>query len=102
MASNWYKTFMASAGVEVGSHKPDKPTRYTGPPMDLANMRANGVRSLLASCLDCYHDATVNVDHLPGHLAVPSFAKRMNCSRCGSKSVDVRPAWGTKTTDMPR
>jgi hypothetical protein len=26
----------------------DKPRRYTGAPMDLANMRANGVRSLLA------------------------------------------------------
>jgi hypothetical protein len=39
MASNWYKDFMAeTARIEVGSHKPDKPVRYTGPPMDLANM----------------------------------------------------------------
>ena len=44
----------------------DKPRRYTGAPMDLANMRANGVRSLLAICLDCSHEATVNVDHLAG------------------------------------
>jgi hypothetical protein len=100
MASTWYKDFMAAAGVEVGSYKPS-PTRYTGPPMDLANMRHNGVRSLLANCLDCNHDAAVNVDHLPGHLAVPSFVRRMVCSKCGSKRVDVRPAWGTKATAIP-
>jgi len=101
MASQWYKDFMAQAGVEVGSYKPDKPTRYTGPPMDLANMRDNGVRSLSVGCLDCHHQADMNVDHLPGHLAVPSFARRMKCSQCGSKRVDVRPAWGTKTTATP-
>jgi hypothetical protein len=49
--------------------------------MDLNNMRANGVRSLLASCLDCYHDGMVNVDDQPGHLAVPSFARRMRSAR---------------------
>ena len=53
--SSWYKEFMAGAGVEVGSYKLDKPTRYTGPPMDLANMRENGVRALLVNCLDCTH-----------------------------------------------
>ena len=41
-------------------------TRSSGPPMDLANMRENGVRSLHASCLDCRHDADVNVDELSG------------------------------------
>ena len=46
-------------------------TRYSGPPMDLANMRENGVNSLHASCLDCGHDADVNVDEYPGHLEVP-------------------------------
>ena len=67
------KTFMAEAGVEIGSYKPS-PTKYTGPQMDLANMRRNGARSLWASCLDCHHHATVNVDDQPSHLAVPSFA----------------------------
>ena len=95
MGSSWYREFMAAAGVEVGSYKPS-PKRYTGPPMDLANMRLNGVSSLYAWCLDCGHDGTVNVDHLPGHLAVPSFVKRMWCSACGSRNVSVRPAWGTK------
>lgn len=69
------------------------PKRPAGPPMDLANMRLNGVRSIYAWCLDCSHDATVNVDHLPDHLAVPSFADRMRCSACGSRRISVRPAW---------
>ena len=34
--------------------------------MSLAKMRRNGVRSLWASCLDCHHHATVNVDDQPG------------------------------------
>jgi hypothetical protein len=38
--SSWYKEFMTSAGGEVGSYKPS-PRKYTGPPMDLANMRRN-------------------------------------------------------------
>jgi hypothetical protein len=45
MSSNWYKDFMRSAGVEVGRYKPS-PNRYTGRPMDIANMRMNGVRSI--------------------------------------------------------
>jgi hypothetical protein len=75
-------------------------TPYSGPPMDLANMRENGVRSLSVGCLDCHHDAVVNVDSYPGHLAVPSFARRMKCSKCGSKRVHVMPAWTTGTSQM--
>jgi hypothetical protein len=101
MASQWYQDFMANAGLEVGSHKPDKRTRYAGPPMDLANMRANGVRSLSVDCLDCHHRGQVNVDDQPAHLAVPSFARRMKCGECGSRRVHVMPAWG-RAADMPR
>ena len=89
--SSWYKTFMPASDVEVG------PTRYTGPPMDLANMRKNGVRSLSAHCLDCHHNATVNVDAYPGELAVPSFACRMKCSQCLGRQVHVMPAWNDTT-----
>lgn len=38
-----YHEFMSGHGVEVGQFKPG-PARYTGPPMDLANMRNDGVR----------------------------------------------------------
>jgi Zn finger protein HypA/HybF involved in hydrogenase expression len=64
--------------------------------MDLANMRQYGVRAIGAWCLDCDHKATVNVDGQPGHLAVKSFERRMKCSQCGSRRVDVRPAWSKK------
>ena len=90
--SSWYKTFMAASGVEVGSHKPS-PTKYTGPPMNLANMRKNGVRLLWVTCLDCHHHGTINVDDLPGHLTVPSFAARMKCTRCSRQRVHVMPSW---------
>jgi hypothetical protein len=67
---------------------------YDGPPMDLNNMRANGVRSLAVDCLKCHHRATVKVDDQPGDLYVPSFKNRMRCSKCGSRDVTVMPAWG--------
>lgn len=95
MTSSWYKTFMAQAGVDVGSHKPT-PRKYTGPPMDLANMRKNGVHALAVSCLDCTHRVDINVDDHPGHLPVKSFEPRMVCGKCGSKRIDVRPAWHSK------
>jgi hypothetical protein len=94
--SSWYREFMSGHGVEVGSHKP-RPGRYTGPPMDLANMRKNGVRCLLVHCLACAHQGSVNVDEQPDDLSVKSFEKRMTCSKCGSRMVDVRPDWKTST-----
>ena len=47
--------------------------RFTDPiePMDLANMRQNGVRSLAVQCPQCRHEVILNVDHLPGDLTVP-------------------------------
>ena len=87
---------MSGHGVEVGSHKPI-PGRYTGPPMDLANMRKNGVRCLLVRCLTCTHSSSVNVDGQPDGLSVKSFEKRMVCSKCGCRQVDVRPDWKTST-----
>jgi hypothetical protein len=38
--------------------------------MDLANMRQNGVRSLLIFCRNCHHEKIMNVDHLAGDLSV--------------------------------
>jgi hypothetical protein len=53
--------------------------RLTDPiePMDLANMRRNGVHSLDVRCHNCRHRVIVNVDHLPGDLTVPSFGPQM-------------------------
>src|SRR6478672_10503887 len=52
--------------------------------MDLENMRQNGVRSLWVQCKKCRHTTVMNVDHLPGDLAVASFGPRMVCTKCGT------------------
>jgi hypothetical protein len=62
-------------------------------PMDLANMRENGVRSLAVSCWNCHHRAVLNVDHLPDRVTVPSFGPLMVCTRCGIIGADARPNW---------
>ena len=69
--------------------------RFTDPiePMDLANMRQNGVRSLAVQCPQCRHEVILNVDHLPGDLTVPSFGPRMVCTKCGTIGADARPNW---------
>jgi hypothetical protein len=52
---------MARSRWRTGTN--DVPTnRYRGPPMALANMRANGVRSLSVTCELCHHEAVMNVD----------------------------------------
>jgi hypothetical protein len=61
--------------------------------MDLANMRQNKVHSIAVQCLGCDHRAVVNMDQFPGHAPVKSFERRMRCSKCGGRRVDVRPNW---------
>jgi hypothetical protein len=62
-------------------------------PMDLANMRQNGVRSLEITCHQCRHKTIMNVDHLPSDLTVKSFEPRMVCTKCGTIGADVQPNW---------
>jgi hypothetical protein len=59
--------------------------RYTGPPMDLANMRSLGVTKIDVYS-GCGHNATVDVSNLPGDLAVPDVRLRLRCSKCGARS----------------
>ena len=66
-----------------------------GPPMTLANMRANGVHMVTATCEACGREADVNVDALPESVHVPQAGRRLRCSRCGGKRVLTRPAWHT-------
>jgi hypothetical protein len=67
--------------------------REPGPPMTLGNMRSLGVRGLLVTCEKCRHEARVDVDRFADDVTVPSFARRMVCSKCGSTLIDVRPNW---------
>lgn len=66
--------------------------------MDLANMRQNGVRSLLVICWGCRHEAVRNMDEFAGDLAVKSFEGRFACSKCGSRHNEVRPNWSERPT----
>jgi hypothetical protein len=57
--------------------------KYEIEPMDLANMRQNGVRSLDVMCHGCRHEVVINVDQYPGDLLVREFGPRMVCTKCG-------------------
>ena len=71
------------------------------PPLDLANMREMGVRSLLVSCRSCHVARVVNMDTHDGALTVPSFGPRMVCQACGAKGADVRPNWSEQKVNIP-
>jgi hypothetical protein len=69
--------------------------RNFGPQITLQNMRANGVRMVIAQCESCGHTADVNVDALPETVEVPSASQRLRCGKCGGKKINTRPAWHT-------
>jgi len=60
--------------------------------MDLDNMRAHGVRAIVAACY-CGRSAIVDVSALPGAITVPSLQGRLRCASCGARPMDVRPNW---------
>ena len=68
-----------------------------GPPMDLANMRRQGVHHLIAFCLNdaCRIQALIDVSSYHGEIKVPPFQRRIKCGKCGRRGrwVDVRPNW---------
>src|SRR5271167_2361008 len=55
-------------------------------PMTLANMRANGVRSLDVSCWQCHHKAILSAERWPDDVPVPAP---------GSQPKDVRASKST-------
>jgi hypothetical protein len=61
--------------------------------MTLGNMRVQGVRNLIAYCLNdaCRHEALIDVSGYPDAIEVRSW--RTKCGKCGGKRVDVRPNW---------
>ena len=68
-------------------------TRYRGPPMTLANMRAQGVRSLWVVCDLCHHEAVLSVDAWPDDVPVPWFGPRS-----GIIGAFARPNWQERPT----
>ena len=54
-----------------------------GPPMDLANMRRQGVRDLVAYCLNdsCLHQALIEVSDYPDEVEILYFKPRVKCTK---------------------
>ena len=67
--------------------------RYRGPPMTLANMRGQRVRSLWVVCDLCRHESVINVDRYRDAVPVPAFGPRMVCTNCGITGAFARPNW---------
>jgi hypothetical protein len=59
---------------------------------------ANGVRSLLAYCFTCHHEAVLGVEDYPDDVPVPAFAPRMVCTHCGMIGADARPNWSERSS----
>jgi hypothetical protein len=61
--------------------------------MTLADMRAQGVRSLWVVCELCHHEAVMTVDRFGDAVLVPAFGPRMVCTSCGIIGAHARPNW---------
>jgi hypothetical protein len=61
--------------------------------MTLANMRAQGVRSLWVVCELCHHEAVLNVDGYGDAVPVPAFGPRMAFSGLVLAVLSVILSW---------
>jgi hypothetical protein len=66
---------------------------FTGPPMDLRNMRSLGVTRIMAYCA-CRHEASIDVSALPDDLAVPVIKNRLRCIKWASGRCRPGPIGG--------
>ena len=81
-------SFLTSNPVAQRKHEP-------GSPMNLANMRRQGVRNLIAFCLNdaCRHTAVIEVWSYPPETEIAYFRNRVVCAKYGARrhKIDVRP-----------
>lgn len=59
-------------------------------------------RSLDVSCWICHHRAIMSAEPWPDSIPVPSFGRRMVCTKCGIVGADVRPNWRERERGMRR
>src|SRR5829696_224491 len=64
--------------------------------MTLANMRENGVHSVIARCAKCRHEGVLEVQRWPADTPVPDVGLKLRCSACGGRDIDTRPTWLSK------
>ena len=65
-------------------------------PMTLANMRENGVHSVVATCAKCRHEGVLDVQRWPADTPVPDVGLKLRCSACGGRDVETRPNWSDR------
>ena len=70
--------------------------------MTLRNMRPNAARVVIAYCEACGRKADVNVDRLHEETYVPDMARRLMCSKCGSKRINARGPRGIVSSGRRR
>jgi hypothetical protein len=58
-------------------------------------MRASGVRGVLAYCSDyrCSHSIAMSADRWPDNVRLSDIEPRFTCQACGKRGADVRPDW---------
>jgi hypothetical protein len=74
-------------------------TSPPGRPPTLAYLAEQAV-GIDAECRDCRHKAALGFElflERYGDMLFPDFARLMKCSACGSRHVDVRPAWPSRS-----
>jgi hypothetical protein len=59
--------------------------------MTLANMRENGVGSVVATCAKCRHEGVLDVQRWPADEPVPDIGLKLRSSACGGRDIDTRP-----------
>ena len=61
-------------------------------PVTLDDLAADG-RLLWCFCATCCHEVEVPPLSLglPGNVPVPDVARRLRCSRCGSREIETKP-----------
>ncbi len=73
-------------------------TSPPGPPPTLLHLAEQAV-GIDAECLDCRHRVVLGFETFLaryGDMPFPDFAWLMKCSACGSRHVEVRPAWPSR------
>jgi len=48
--------------------------------------------SIIAYCGRCGHSAAVNLEPLGPELPIPELRRRLRCTRCGTREVEIRVA----------
>ena len=61
--------------------------------MTLSKMRASGIRTINRLCPSCGSHGIMQVDALPGDVAVGELGKTMCCLACGAPETETQPNW---------